>query len=436
MNNVGSRPICLILYSLNHFNPEFDVKLSGSSAGRIAKQIYDAALSTGTHDVVYADAFDSTTWPHEQPDVLITILDNLNLARRRLRPEKIFGIAVNYHPLDRVNLVYSAKREGVHWRNLVPSDGIYQEHSALKYLDRLLIVGNESTGDSYSKRLPNKPLKLTHYKSSLRHGPLERELLVQPRAINVLFLMSAIGFRKGADLAFEAATMISDSGNSQINFYFVGAPSNQYWADELERVANGRPDIFYCGWMDNKAEDFSTLLSKIDFAVFPAREEGLVGALLEAIDHGIPSLHSQFVGIDSSDSALTLDELSSKEVREKILGLAELRPEERVLLHKIQLETLNNQFGGQTSIEEIVNDWLKNLDKNTVNSNLLLHKVQRGIWDLVNFMKLLFCFPRLSLGRIRLNYLQFVLSNLHESNPHIYRLLRLIYHFLRKFAKS
>lgn len=434
MTSTDKSSLCVILYSLNHFNPERDVPLSGSSAGRIARQVYEAAISSGTHRVIYVDAFDSKTWPDEKPDLVIAILDNLKLAIRTLQPNRILGIAVNYHPLDRVNLVYSAKHLGISWRNLVPSDGIYQEHSSLKYLDQLMIVGNRGTELSFSRRLPGVRTRLTHYKLSLRDHPLKRDLMRSSPVINVLFLMSAIGFRKGADLVFESLRGMPRMDEPRIVFHIVGAPSNEYWACELDKVSLERNDIISHGWMDNKGNAFRDLLATTDLAVFPAREEGLLGALLESIDHGIPSLHSNFVGIDASDPALLLSELTSVEIRGKILSFATLNQEKRAHLHAVQLESLMRQFNSQESIEYIVNDWMKDDCVSTIGDVPLRRIGSIRMKDLLSFAKLVVFFPRLSLGRIRLNYMQIGLSNLQQSNPEMYGCLRRIYIVIKKLV--
>lgn len=436
MTNTDKSSLCVILYSLNHFNPERDVPLSGSSAGRIARQVYEAAISSGTHRVIYVDAFDSKTWPDEKPDLIIAIIDNLKLAIRTLQPNRILGIAVNYHPLDRVNLVYSAKHLGISWRNLVPSDGIYQEHSSLKYLDQLMIVGNRGTELSFSRRLPGVRTRLTHYKLSLRDHPLKRELMRSSPVINVLFLMSAIGFRKGADLVFESLRGMPRMDEPRILFHIVGAPSNGFWANELDKISLGRNDIILHGWMDNKGDAFRDLLASTDLAVFPAREEGLLGALLESIDHGIPSLHSPYVGLDASAPDLLLSELTCLEIRAKIIAFSTLNEEERAHLHSLQLDGLKRQFAAQEQIGDIVNDWMTSGEKS--------HSSRRGgkfpstssILDTWNFLRLLVCFPRLSLGRIRINYLQNWLSNLHYSSPRIYSSMRMIYNVLRRILKT
>jgi len=347
---------CVILYSKRHFDPDRDTELSESSAARIAREIYTSAKANVDYQLMYFDHAEKKSWTKIEADVLICIIDNLTTAIEHFQPKAIYAIAVNLHPMHRLQIIGSAHSLDLPLRAISESDGLTQEYKSLNKVDEIAAVGNSKTVDSYKYFYPSIRVRQTQYSSHLsgEKGNVNKALNNQ---FNVLVLMSAIGFRKGADIVFD---IVEKSQNLQTNivFHLVGSPSTDYWREKIEKSIISK-SLKYHGWIDNKSNEFSQIIMSCDIALFPSREEGMVGTALECIDLGIPVVHSQMVGIDSSSEKLEIQDLDPDSILQKIRNLQQTPNQTLCELADLQALTLSKQFEIGEGISYIVNDWLE-----------------------------------------------------------------------------
>jgi glycosyltransferase involved in cell wall biosynthesis len=260
-------------------------------------------------------------------------------------------------------------------RAISESDGLTQEYKALYKVDEIAVVGNLKTVNSYKYFYPSIRVRQTQYYSHLS-GEKRNLIKVPDNQFNVLVLMSAIGFRKGADIIFD---IVKKSQNLQTNlvFHLVGAPSTDYWREKIEESTISN-NLKYYGWIDNKSDAFSQIILGCDIALFPSREEGMVGTALECIDLGIPVVHSQMVGIDSSSEELEIQDLDSDSILQKIRNLQKIPNQTLCELADLQALRLSKQFEIGEGISYIVNDWLERNPKH--------HR--RAFYDLITLAKI------------------------------------------------
>lgn len=350
MTTTNAHKNCVILYSRRHFNPNSSTELSESSAGRIASTIYNAAKSCTNYSVTYFDSFDFNEWEPKEVDVLITLIDNLPLASWFFHPQKIVVIAVNQHPLERLKNGLLGLTSGLPKEALVASDGIFQPYSLLRKVNTILCVGNTKTLETYRKYLPFTDIRQVNYDSAFSAQNRKHKI---SQVQNILVLMSSIGFRKGFD---RFADEIMNFKNLGIyTFHIVGHPENSYWRARVNELVAENLNVKFHGWLLNNERKFSDLLESMDVAIFPTREEGLVGSLLECIDFGIISLHTSNSGLDNPINELALPESGELYLEEKLGNLSRKNSDELRDLHLSQINAMKNQFDITSNIgSEIV----------------------------------------------------------------------------------
>lgn len=345
MTTISAKKNCVILYSRRHFDPSKSTELSGSSAGRIAATIYEAAKSCPDYNVHYFDSFDFNEWIPMGVDVLVTLIDNLPLAKWFFRPKRIIVIAVNQHPLVRLQNGIIGLASGLPNQALVPSDGIYQPFHSLNKANSILCVGNEKTTESYKRYLPMTDIRQVNYESNFSlHNSNRRITNIE----NVLVLMSSIGYRKGFDRFVDEINQ--SKYLKRFKFHIVGHPEGPYWQAEVEKLISEHSNVKFHGWMLNNNEEFSNLIDKMDIAIFPTREEGLVGSLLECIDLGLISLHTSNSGLDNLLEELTLSDVGLLNLTEKLGSLSNKTSDELLNLHRMQEDSMKAQFAETSNI--------------------------------------------------------------------------------------
>lgn len=293
---------CVLLYSKRHFTPNVESDLNGSSAGVISREIYESLLQIPEVELFYFDAFNLEEWEDINPELLVSIVDSFGLAKRFFKPKYSLVIAVNQHPLDRLTLTAEIVAEKMPLRALSASDGWLQSSSCMRNSNGVVYVGNHITGKSLSKYLPGKRLYQANY---LPHLAITSELKTSTESRNVLVLMSSIGFRKGFD-RFYRSILKESIELSKYNFNILGFPESEYWEEKVQELISTFPNIQFHGWISNLDPKFSQILSSAEYAIFPTREEGLVGSLLECLENGVICLHTKNTGIDNSMVLLEL----------------------------------------------------------------------------------------------------------------------------------
>lgn len=346
---------CVLLYSKRHFMPNIESELNGSSAGVISREIYESLLQIPGVELFYFDAFNLDEWEDVNPDLLVSIVDSFGLAKRYFKPKYSLVIAVNQHPLDRLALTAEIVAEKIPLKALSTSDGWLQSTSSLQNSDGIVYVGNDITGKSLSKYLPGKRLYQANY---LPHLAITRNQKASTESRNVLVLMSSIGFRKGFDRFYQSILRESIE-LTNYNFNILGLPENEYWENKVQKLINGFPNIQFHGWISNLDPKFSEILSFAEYAIFPTREEGMVGSLLECLENDIICLHSKNTGIDNSLVSLELTSQGDLNLGIKLNYLDTLSDSEKLQIRMTQRS-----------------DWQTQVNKSEKIGNAVIHAVR------------------------------------------------------------
>lgn len=341
---------CVLLYSKRHFTPNIESELDGSSAGVISREIYDSLLQIPEVELFYFDAFNLEEWEDVNPDLLVSIVDSFGRAKRYFKPKYSIVIAVNQHPLDRLALTAEIVAEKIPIGALSASDGWLQSTSCLRNSNGVVYVGNDITGESLSKYMPGKRLYQTNY---LPHLAITTSPKASPESRNVLVLMSAIGFRKGFDRFYRA--LLKDSIElTNYSFNILGFPENEYWKEKVRELINDFPNVHFHGWISNLDPKFSQILSSAEYAIFPTREEGLVGSLLECLENDIICLHTKNSGVDNSLVSLELTSQGELNLAAKLNYLDSLPDSDKSQIRMAQRNDWKTQFHNSEKIGSAV----------------------------------------------------------------------------------
>ena len=333
--------------------------MSESSAGIIAKSIYMSAKLNTDYNIYYFDSLNCEEWYQIKTDILITLVDNFELARWYFKPKKVYLVAVNQHPIRRLSQLKSARTTQIPTEAFSASDGIYQPILKIRNFNAVLCVGNKLVIESYKKYYKNIEIIPTYYATQFNQIRLSTSHNKQNKIFTVLVLMSSLGYRKGFDQICELIELIAKH-KVQINFIIIGHAENEYWKSKIDNLSKTYQNVEYYGWVNNKSEEFKNFLLRSDLAVFPSREEGMLGALIECIEFGILSLHSENCGIDISNENLGINLNNTNDLYNKVLNLSLKSSDERYLMASQQLVRFKHQISGNDSISTIVGNWLNN----------------------------------------------------------------------------
>lgn len=412
---------CIILYSRRHFDPNSSTPLENSSAGIIARNLYEEMKSRPDYQVYYFDSFDTTEWLKLKADLLISIIDNLSLGIWFFDPKEIIVIAVNQHPLERFSICGTAARDGIPTSAISPSDGIYQTNKSLTQAKAIICVGNNRTRETFGLYLKNANVILATYQTSFTKSI---QKLDKNKIENILILMSSIGFRKGFDRIFQSLNNQKEL-LKHYNFHLIGHSEGPYWDNQIEFLKTHFVNFTYHGWLYNSDEQFRSLLASMDLALFPTREEGLVGSLLECIDLGILSLHTISSGLDNSTKELRLASKGDLDLAGHLKLLDSMDKSKLSQLRERQQTDMNLQFSLTLPIELAL--------RIAVESEMPEMKMKLRISRLISVY---FNFPyiryrKLIFNRFRLTHLRHFLMKLSLEKPALYKNLRTFYRNIR-----
>jgi hypothetical protein len=341
---------CVLLYSKRHFTPNIDSELNGSSAGVISREIYESLVQIPKVELFYFDAFNLDEWEDVKPDLLVSIVDSFGLAKHYFKPKYSIVIAVNQHPLDRLALTTEIVAEKIPIKALAASDGWLQSANSLRNSNGVVYVGNHVTGESLLKYMPGKKMYQTHY---LPHLAITSKKKSTTESRSVLVLMSSIGFRKGFDRFYQS--ILRESAElSKYNFHILGFPENEYWADKVQELIKDFPNIVFHGWISNLDPKFSQILSSAEYAIFPTREEGMVGSLLECLENDIICLHTKNTGIDNSLASIELSSQGELNLSTKLNFLDTLSITEKSKIRVTQCNDWTSQVQNSEKIGSAV----------------------------------------------------------------------------------
>lgn len=309
----------ILAYSSRHFNPE--TGLIKGSAGAIASACFQAITElVGIDGVIYIDSDMPETWPKQLEDVefLITRDSNVALQMSYFKPKKVLLIAVNQHIKTRNSLREAAKKVGLPNQCLDASDGVFEVTTGAKLADKIIIVGDGSTRNTYlNSGIQSKDIFPVSYGQEYVNFKYKGSKDTD----TVLAHLGSLGFRKGLDKILAYADS-EEFKKSNLSLVITGNPVNDYWKAKIQELSMAER-VSFPGWLDIHSDAFSLILKRTRLAIFPSREEGLSGAYLELARTGIPVLASKNVGIETIP-ALTLKDSTYQEFIESVNEVANL----------------------------------------------------------------------------------------------------------------
>jgi hypothetical protein len=412
---------CVILYSRRHFDPNSSTNLENSSAGMIARTLYEEMKLRTNFEVYYFDSFDNSEWRKMKTDTLISLVDNLSLGIWFFNPKEVIVIAVNQHPLARLQICGFAARKGIPASAITPSDGAYQPSNGLTKAKAILCVGNKGVRESFERFLKNSNVIETTYRTSFIESTREYG---DVKIEHILILMSSIGFRKGFDRIFDSLINQKELLGSY-KFHLIGHSEGPYWSEKIEYLESHSSNFTYHGWLFNSDEKFVTLLRNMDLALFPTREEGLVGSLLECIDLGILSLHTNSSGLNNSVEELEISSEGNFDLAGSINLLASKNKFEILQLRERQRNDMKHQFANSLPIEVGLRLAIESKSSKKRPSLQPLEFI--FVW--LNFPNLRF--RKIVFNRFKLITVRLLLVKFSIERPLLYKKIRCFYRYFR-----
>lgn len=369
----------ILAYSTKHFDPESG--LIKGSAGEIASACFQAITNIfGKEGVIYIDSDMPETWPQNTGKIsaLITRDSNVSLQISYFKPDKVLLIAVNQHIKVRNSLVEVSRKLGLPRQALDSSDGVFEVTSGVRIADKIIVVGDGSTRNTYinngvsSKNI----LPVTYAQKNINF-----EYIASDDTDTLLVHLGSLGFRKGLDkiLIFLES---EDFKQSSLKLVVTGEPVNEYWKGRIQAVCADER-VSFPGWLDVHSDSFNQILRKTKLALFPSREEGLSGAYLEIARTGIPVLTTKNVGIETL-SELTLKDDSYLEFMNSLKRLLALEVKELDSLSKTQIRYLSLIPNGGEQLRDAVTRFLQTgRIWPRVDLKLCVHNKESTIFDLI-----------------------------------------------------
>lgn len=328
----------LLSYSKAHFDPDkkpSDQKHWGSSANVLARALYETLQECGT--VTYVDRHDVDQVAGKTFDLFVGIQGNFNQFLNRCTIKKSVLFAVNMHPKERNKRLLSF----ISKNHLSPSalcswDLIYpREWNAATRADYIIGVGNNTLHGSYVRQgVPYNNIATINYSTSDKAPTSTPKTLKKDEVIRIIHVTSEIGLRKGFPIVRELISKLSGSFHLDL----VGLPTNNYHKKHLEKfVASHKGTVSYHGWLAADSQEYTDIIKKAHYLLFPSLEEGQAGTVIDCISHGVVPIITSESGIDFSPLGLLEAKLGSRHNLRILEHAINQTPEE---YKKLSLRTL------------------------------------------------------------------------------------------------
>jgi len=206
------------------------------------------------------------------------------------------------------------ERKGVCPKNSIR---IIEQNSAIENADMATILGNESTQQTYAfagKSMYRVPI------SSCAEYPWDDSKDFKACSKNFLWFGSAGAIHRGLDILLDVFVHLP-----AYNLYICGPIEK-----ELEFVSCYRkelynlPNIHMLGWMDVNSRNFSQLLKKCLFTIFPSCAEGGSGSVVNCMHAGLIPVVTKEAGVDIGNFGRLLPNVSHSEMNKVIEDVASL----------------------------------------------------------------------------------------------------------------
>jgi hypothetical protein len=284
----------IVSYSKKHFDPNHQ-QSPHTSSGIIASEIYSfCAKISGLSTIQYIDPedFNSIKKISKNIDLFIGIDVNFISISRYLRAKQSILVAVNMHPVSRRKLIKKCIKNNVPVSALHNSDGIYALSKSAHYADKILLIGNSLTLQSYLNIYSDSKLIIT-----AKYLTPKLNFNLSKKREDILIFVGDINFRKCADIYF-ALILEMKVKLPFFKFILVGRPVNSHWKKMFESLIDCKDsNLNLVDWTDPFSESFSEILFNTRLALFFSREEGLSGSSLLISRSNIPIMTTKQVGL-------------------------------------------------------------------------------------------------------------------------------------------
>ena len=282
----------LLSFSKHHFDP-INLIDPETSSGLIAKQIYDYYIKLyGNENVYYIDPedFDFAKIKSTKFDKFIGLDVNFVSLAKKIKARENILVAVNQHPAFRRKIISNLLKSTHNPKALHSSDGIYSLSKQSNFADKILVIGNDVTLNTYRKIYGNQKCLV----SSIYEVPiLEVSTIANPNLI--IAYIGSLNYRKCIDIYLKIIQ--SNVLNRNFKFLIVGSAVNDYWQNKINQLSNFS-NVEFIERLSPSSSCLLELLSRTKFALFLTREEGLSGSYLLLSNAKIPVLTSKYVGVN------------------------------------------------------------------------------------------------------------------------------------------
>ncbi len=203
----------------------------------------------------------------------------------------------------------------------MPSNRMVENNWALESADIGCVLGNEFTVDTY--RYAGKPIHRIPL-SSVRQYEWDDEKDFDSCRDTFIWFGSGGFAHKGLDLVIDAFRELPDlklliCGPLDVEPRFVRAFNEpMFHSSNIETI----------GWVDVDTEDFRALMRRTLATVYPSCSEGGGGSVITCMHAGLIPVVTREASVDTEDFGLVLDIASVEAVRNAVVKLSRMPPDE------------------------------------------------------------------------------------------------------------
>ncbi len=167
-----------------------------------------------------------------------------------------------------------------------------------KFADVILSMGNNFTKNTFPKNIKNRVVSVPNFPVSHLKN-VKRHIVTQHSRNNFLYMASKGSILKGLDLLME---VFSRPDMANYNLYVSGSFENEPELMNYYSSYFNLSNIHKIGWLYLHKREFSELIKKTTFHIFPSCSEGMPGAVVNTMSLGVIPIVTKESGIECDDN--------------------------------------------------------------------------------------------------------------------------------------
>lgn len=313
----------VVSYSLRHYTPHLPIR---EGIGNVAKTLHESIIANfPEHEIIYTDpSHMDEIGELKNVDWLFTVPRDLVRAKKKFRPSKTVMFTANESALGRFEVWTHSRNLKINRKLLGGHDGIYEDFRENR-ADFIICLGGWNSYVSFLRSgfSPNRIIT-----TGIKYqNPIEEYRSAKSGAY-VVWFMGLICVRKGI-LNLPKILKEIDTYHPNLKIKLVGfTDSKEIQNFILNQFANSKPGHT---WINKKiyygTDDWDVLNKDVALGIFPSREEGLPGCVIDLINLHIPVVYSSRSGLNFVNEELSEIDFGKPKWEKRLSDLLLKKPE-------------------------------------------------------------------------------------------------------------